>query len=84
MSKENVFEQGNSMPTPHSIIQQITDFDDPENFRDNLRVLMDSFFLYFPEPTESFKQEIHVTYENLDRALKSICKLNNVKNEQAD
>lgn len=58
--------------TPESILQTITESDDPKNLREHLRCLMDSYFLQSEESMTHSKSQVYCSFLTLDNALQLI------------
>ena len=58
--------------TEKSIIEDISSYDHPDNLREDLRELMDAFFLYHDSIEPEHKDRIYNTYKVLSVALNQI------------
>lgn len=54
------------------LLRTILNWEDPDTMRENLRVLMDHFFLHEDEMPLEDRQELYFTYKLIDDALKQI------------
>lgn len=62
--------------TAQGIVNAILESDEPENILENLRELMDTFFLHYEAPSDRFKHSVYWSFSILSDALKQMVKLN--------
>jgi hypothetical protein len=66
----------NQVDVPALIIDSIISSDDPDIIRENLRVMMDAFFMYYDNPAKDIKVNVFCTYQVLNEALKQMKQFN--------
>jgi hypothetical protein len=79
-------EKEETQETAFNAVKEIISWDSPNNMRDNLRQMLDTFFLYYECPTNEFKHSMWATWHELDAFLKKLVPLEetirNINSEQ--
>lgn len=61
--------QGAFTTLSKEIVKDLVTSVEPRNMREDLREMMMAFLMYYPDPSQQFKEKLFCTYELLNEAL---------------